>query len=199
MMSYKSTQVNVELISSPSPRISPRIRYKTSRGSIGRADSRADPQNVSNHKPSSFSLATSEFTSDRQRESFNAIISGRDLPDHTNPTIEHKICGWMVAFIVVMILVILSVGQLTTWEHSSFIEVPDSGDPDSGNDTKIYNSSFTVTCSWHKMYKQSHIPPAPEISYSFGELCRRNVESSCALQWSGIVFLSQCCSPWHCC
>ena len=154
MMSYKSTQVNVELISSPSPRISPRIRYKTSRGSIGRADSRADPQNVSNHKPSSFSLAPSEFTSDRQRESFNAIISGRDLPNHTNPTIEHKICGWMVAFIVVMILVILSVGQLTTWEHSSFIEDPDPP-PDSGNSTKIYNSSFTVTCSWHKMYFES--------------------------------------------
>ena len=174
MTSYRATQV--ELISSPSPR----TRHKSSRQSND--ESSGDSPRPSHHRLSSPSLATSDFTTDRQRESFNAIISLHDLPSPTTPTREHQICGFVGFAVCIVIVVILSFGKLTHWTHRSYVVV------EAMNGTKIYNSSFTVTCSWHKMYFESTIPTKHETVKYFGALCKDNVVDSCAMHWGGIIF-----------
>ena len=126
-----------------------------------------------------YSRRSSSFVTDQERQSFNAMISLRDPEKPPILTTEHKVCAIMTLIVSILILIMLSYGQLSSWSHSTYIIDPID------NVTKIYNSSWTVKCSWHSYHKTVYEPYQETIEETYHQLCKENVSTSCQFNSSG--------------
>eukprot|EP01083_Nonionella_stella_P012912 36447_1 len=127
----------------------------------------------------------------RQRHSFNAIISlSTRLERDPISTTEHKVCSLIGFIICVLLLWMLIYGELTFWEHSSYIMNK------SDNTTKIYNTSFIVRCSWRSRHVTNIAPIDTTSHRTFGHLCTHKVnvehsehsEHSCVMSYTGKIW-----------
>ena len=127
------------------------------------------------------------FECDEMRQSFNSMISLQTTETEPISTNEHKFCAVIAIIECILILCMLIYGELSYWKHDSYtIDTID-------NSTKIYNSSFTITCSWHSVHYRESIPSNTKYDKSFSHLCKDNIAQSCSFANTGSVWFAFLC------